>query len=88
MDERIEAFLKDVLRLEGENSSIVDEGVRRLLAKYESNFANAESDERMKESALEIRFRFRRIWLGRRQRDFWGILDQSAQQATCRHRPG
>jgi hypothetical protein len=53
MDERIEAFLKDVLRLQGENSSIVDEGVRRLLAKYESNFANAESDERMKEKAAE-----------------------------------
>jgi hypothetical protein len=53
MDERIEAFLKDVLRLEDENSSIVDEGVRRLLAKYESNFANAESDERMKEKAAE-----------------------------------
>ena len=32
MDERIEAFLKDVLALEGEISNLLREGVRRYLA--------------------------------------------------------
>jgi hypothetical protein len=31
MDERIEAFLKDVLALEGEISNLLREGVRRQL---------------------------------------------------------
>jgi hypothetical protein len=35
MDERIEAFLKDVLRLEGADANTVREGVRAFLAVYE-----------------------------------------------------
>ena len=35
MDERIEAFLKDVLALEGEDPSVIREGVRAHLAAYE-----------------------------------------------------
>jgi hypothetical protein len=53
MDERIEAFLRDVLSLEGENSNVVREGVRRHLAEYEKQFRNAETDERMKDRAVE-----------------------------------
>ena len=41
MDERIEAFLRDVLALEGEHSNLVREGVRVLLANYERHFRNA-----------------------------------------------
>jgi len=35
MDERIEAFLHDVLRLEGADANTVSEGVRAYLAVYE-----------------------------------------------------
>ena len=51
MDERIEAFLKDVLALEGEDSNLVREGVRRHLAVYEKQFRHSETDKRMKDTA-------------------------------------
>jgi hypothetical protein len=46
MDERIEAFMKDVLGLEGENSNAVREGVRRYMAEYEKQVRIAETDTR------------------------------------------
>ena len=46
MDERIEAFMKDVMSLEGENSNVVREGVRRYMAEYEKQVRNAETDTR------------------------------------------
>jgi hypothetical protein len=51
MDERIEGFLRDVLALEGEHSNLVREGVRVLLANYERQFRNAETNKRMKNKA-------------------------------------
>ncbi len=48
MDYRIEAFLMDVLLLEGENSKVVHEGVRRRIAEREKQFRDAEPDERMR----------------------------------------
>ena len=51
MDERIEGFLRDVLTLEGEHSHLVREGVRNLLANYERQFRNAETNKRMKDKA-------------------------------------
>jgi hypothetical protein len=38
MDERIEAFLDDVLALEREDPSVIPEGVRFHLAVYEKQF--------------------------------------------------
>jgi hypothetical protein len=46
MDERIEAFMKDVLGLKGENSNAVREGVRRYMAEYEKQVRIAETDTR------------------------------------------
>jgi hypothetical protein len=51
MDERIEAFLKDVLALEGEISNLLREGVRRQLVICEEQFRDAETNKRMKDKA-------------------------------------
>ena len=56
MDERIEAFMKDVLGLEGENSNEVREGVRRYMAEYEKQVRVAETDAPRKVPAAQ-RFR-------------------------------
>ena len=48
MDKRIEAFLRDVLALEGEHSNHVREGVRARLAKCERQFRKDEENESMK----------------------------------------
>ncbi|HEY3638903.1 MAG TPA: hypothetical protein VGK90_12205 [Rhizomicrobium sp.] len=56
MDERIEAFMKDILGLEGENSNVVHEGVRRYMAEYEKQVRVAETDARRKVPAAQ-RFR-------------------------------
>ena len=53
MDERIEAFLKDVLALEGEISNLLREGVRRYLAICEKQFRDAETNKRMKDRAAQ-----------------------------------
>ena len=53
MDERIEALMKDVLGLEGENSNEVREGVRRYMAAYEKTVRNAETDVRRKVPAAQ-----------------------------------
>jgi hypothetical protein len=54
MDERIEAFLKDVLALEGEISNLLREGVRRHLTIYEKQFRDAETHKRMKDRAAQV----------------------------------
>lgn len=53
MEERIEAFMKDVLGLEGENSNAVREGVRRYMADYEKQVRIAETDTRKMVPAAE-----------------------------------
>ena len=51
MDERIEAFLADVLALEGENDNAIREGVRVALADCEQIFKAQEVNRRMKDKA-------------------------------------
>jgi hypothetical protein len=53
MDDRVEAFLRDVLALEGENSIDVRRGVRHRLAGCEKLFRDAEPGEQMKEKAAQ-----------------------------------
>src|ERR1700751_1052828 len=53
MDERIEAFLKDVPALEGEISNLLRQGVRRYLAICEKQFHDAETNKRMKDRAAQ-----------------------------------
>ena len=48
LDERIEAFLADVLALEGENDNAIREGVRVDLADCEQIFKAQEVNRRMK----------------------------------------
>ena len=51
MDERVEAFLADVLALEGEDANSIREGVRGALADYELLFRAQEVNKRMKDKA-------------------------------------
>ena len=51
MDERVEAFLGDVLALEGEAANAIREGVRGALADYEQQFRAQEVNKRMKDKA-------------------------------------
>jgi hypothetical protein len=51
MDDRVEAFLREVLALEGENSIDVRRGVRHHLADCEKLFQDAEADQQMKDKA-------------------------------------
>jgi hypothetical protein len=51
MDERIEAFLRDVLHLEGETQAQVREGVRILIADCEAMFRAFEMDQHSKDVA-------------------------------------
>ena len=52
-DDRIEAFLKDVLALEGDVSYMIRDSVRRHLAICEKLFRDAESDKRSKDEAVQ-----------------------------------
>jgi hypothetical protein len=52
-DDRIDTFLKGVLRLEGENSNVIVEGVRLCLTNCERQFRNAETSKRMKGKAVD-----------------------------------
>ncbi len=54
MDERIEAFLQDVLALEGDISHLTREAVRRHLAIYEKQFRDTETSKRMKDEAARL----------------------------------
>ena len=47
MDERVEAFLADVLALEGEEANAIRQGVRGALADYEQLFRAQEVNKRM-----------------------------------------
>jgi hypothetical protein len=51
MDARVEAFLADVLALEGEKANTIREGVRIALADYEQIFRAQEVNKRMKDKA-------------------------------------
>jgi hypothetical protein len=51
MDERVEAFLADVLALKGEDANAIREGVRVALADYEQRFRAQEVNKRMKDKA-------------------------------------
>jgi hypothetical protein len=51
MDERVEAFLADVLALKGEDANATREGVRVALADYEQRFRAQEVNKRMKDKA-------------------------------------
>ena len=53
MDARIEAFLADVLALEGQDSNKVRESVRVQLTKYERQFRDAVTNKRMKDKAAD-----------------------------------
>ena len=53
MDGRIEAFLRDILALEGKHSNLVREGVRVRLAKCERQFRKYEENESMKNRTVE-----------------------------------
>ncbi len=53
MDYRVEAFLMDVLLLEGENSNVVREGVRRRLAECQKQFGDDEPDKRLKDKVAQ-----------------------------------
>jgi hypothetical protein len=51
MDERVEAFLADVLALEGEDANAIRQGVRVALADYAQQFRAQEVNTRMREKA-------------------------------------
>ena len=51
MDERVQAFLADVLALEGEDAGAVRQGVRVALADYAQQFRAQEVNKRMREKA-------------------------------------
>ena len=53
MDDRIEAFLRDVRDLEGATQAEVREGVRVHFARYEGMFRDAESDAHKKNEAAQ-----------------------------------
>jgi len=54
LDKRIEAFLRDVLALEGKHSNLAREGVRARLAKCERQFRKDEENESMRNRAAEM----------------------------------
>lgn len=51
MDERIDAFLKDVLNLEGVPASAIRDGVRSYMAVYENLVRDTEPDPKNREEA-------------------------------------
>jgi hypothetical protein len=51
MDERVEAFLADILALEGEDANAIRQGVRGALADCEQIFRAQEVNKRMREKA-------------------------------------
>jgi hypothetical protein len=51
MDQRIEAFLADVLALQGESPEAIRDGVRSALTDCEAIFRAQEANKRMKEKA-------------------------------------
>ena len=85
MDQRIEAFLADVLALAGEDPDAVPEGVRVALAKCEASFRLQEPKKRMRDQAAHAcralcRARIADELQRRRER---GVLEAGARH----HRP-
>ena len=64
MDQRIEAFLADVLALAGEDLDAVREGVRVALADCEAIFRAQETKKRMRDQAAHARRALCRARLG------------------------
>jgi hypothetical protein len=54
MDQRIEAFLADVLALAGEEPDAVPEGVRVALSDCEAIFRAQETNKRMRDQAARV----------------------------------
>jgi hypothetical protein len=54
MDQRIEAFLADVLALAGEDLDAIREGVRVALADCEALFRAPEPNKRMRDQAARV----------------------------------
>ena len=54
MDQRIEAFLADVLALAGEDVDAIREGVRVALADCEAIFRAQEPNKRMRDNAARV----------------------------------
>jgi hypothetical protein len=54
MDQRIEAFLADVLALAGEDLDAIREGVRVALGDYEAIFRAQETNKRMRDNAALV----------------------------------
>jgi hypothetical protein len=52
MDERVEAFLRDVLKISGTRNEVV-EGVRMLLPSYEELFRHDETEKHLKDKAAQ-----------------------------------
>jgi hypothetical protein len=53
MDERIDAFLKDILELEGVSAAAIRDGVRSYLAVYENLIRDTEPDPKNREAAAQ-----------------------------------
>ena len=53
MDERVEAFLADVLALAGEEANVIRQGVRGALSDCQQLFREQEVNKRMKEKAAQ-----------------------------------
>jgi hypothetical protein len=54
MDERIDALVRRLLDMRGENRNTIIEGACRLFAECENNFRDARVDQRRKDEAAEI----------------------------------
>ena len=52
MDERVEAFVRDALKISGTRNEIV-EGVRMLLPNYEELFRHDETEKHLKDKAAQ-----------------------------------
>src|SRR5947209_19134638 len=78
MDDRIEAFLLDVLEDEGESSKLVRENTRRYLATYEEMFRHEEVYDHKKDEAAQRC----RDWCRQRVLD---ELDQREGTSTADH---
>jgi hypothetical protein len=54
MDERVEAFIREILLLQGKGADVIVEEVRRQLAYYKKDFRDDEKNKRMKNKAVEV----------------------------------
>jgi hypothetical protein len=52
VDERVEVFLRDVLKISGTRNEVVD-GVRMLLPNYEELFRRDETEKHLKDKAAQ-----------------------------------